>query len=133
MPFFKPKDGPGKIRITFCGYVKDGQGVTLHKASKSLQSANNASDARIMLFRLLAKEGSIKDGGEESVSDSKGYKVGTYSYTESVSNPGTYYHDFKLVNSQMDGQCSSGGRKRRTRKTRSKKNKKSRKTRRNRK
>jgi hypothetical protein len=141
MPLFKKSDGPGKIRITFCGYKKD---VSLGEYSITLPtSANDANSARSILFEAL-KGDTIKDATNNSVNNSDGYYISTatsklytkgYAFTESKSNPGTYYHDFMLVNAKYDSQCSSGGRKRRTRNTKgkSKRNKKSRKTRRNRK
>ena len=93
MPFFKPKDGPGKIRIEFCGYVKKGDDLTIRNASKPLsQSANTAEEAKGFLQILLLR-GSIKDGAEDSVSDKAGYKISGYSYTESKStiNRRRYY------------------------------------------
>jgi len=147
MGFFKKSDGPGKIRITFCGWAKGRSPGTTEIKEYSITlptSVNDAKSARTTLFGKL-QDKSIKDNADyESVSIEKGYYISTatndlytkgYAFTESKSNPGTYYHDFMLVNSEMDGQCSSGGRKRRTRKTKgkSKRNKKSRKTRRNRK
>ena len=146
MGLFDKKPGIGKIRIEFCGYVKNKNDIQLHRALKSLpETANNDDEARIKLTRLLMKEGSIKDGGNASVSSNKGYEISNYTkgvykngyaYIQSKSQPGTFYHDFILDNSEKDSHCDNdqdGGRKRRTRKTRSKRNKKSRKTRRNRK
>ena len=130
MGFFSKKDGPGKIRIKYCGYIKGRNGtVTDGIGSQILQLAPNADKAKEFLTTFV-KKGEISDASKKPLSSSNGYEIGSYFFTESASNPGTYYHDFILVNEGNDHFCSSGGRKRRTRKSTGKR---SRKTRRNRK
>ena len=130
MGFFSKKDGPGTIRIKYCGYIKGRNGtVTDGWGSQNLQTANNAAEAKKFLSTFV-KKGEISDASKKPLSSSNGYEIGSYFFTESKTKPGTYYHDFILVNEGNDHFCSSGGRKRRTRKSRGKR---SRKTRRNRK
>jgi hypothetical protein len=134
MSFFssKPKDGPGIIRIQYCGYVKGpGGGPTTGVASKIInQMVNNAAEATNYLKQQVARD-SIKDSFGNAVGRSKMYQIGSYKgYVESKSNPGTFYHDF-VLSSPEDSFCNTGG-KRRTRKsrnTRRGKTRKSRKTR----
>ena len=130
MGFFSKKDGPGKIRIKYCGYIKGrGSGtVTDGWGSQILQSANNAAEAKKFLSTFV-KKGEISDASKKPLSSSNGYEIGRYFFTESKTNPGTYYHDFILVNEGNDHFCSSGGRKRRTRKSRGKRSRKTRRTR----
>ena len=137
MGFFntKKKDGPGKIRITYCGYIKGSNGtVTEGWGSQILQSANSGAEAKQFLAKFV-KNGYITDASKKPLSSSNGYEIGSYLYNESKTQPGNFYHDFRLVNEENDHFCSSGGRKRRTRKYRGKKSrsKKSRKTCKNRK
>lgn len=134
MSFFssKPKDGPGILRIQYCGYVRGpGGGPTTGVASKTInQLMKNAAEATNYVRKLIATD-SIKDSFGNSVGRSKMYQLGSYKgYTESKSNPGTFYHDF-VLSSPEDSFCHSGG-KRKSRKyknLRRKKTRKSRKTR----
>jgi hypothetical protein len=88
----------------------------------------NAGEATNYLNKQIATD-SIKDSYGNSVGRSKMYQIGNYKgYTESKSNPGTFYHDF-VLSSPEDQFCRSGG-KRRTRRC---KNTRRRKTRKNRK
>jgi hypothetical protein len=134
MPLFssKPKDGPGIIRIQYCGYVSGpGGGPTTGVASKTInQMMNNATSATNNLRQLIATD-SIKDQFGNPVGRSKMYQIGRYiGYSESKSRPGTFYHDF-VLSSPEDSFCHSGG-KRRSRKSRNTRRKKSRKSRRTR-
>ena len=134
MSFFssKPKDGPGLIRIQYCGYVKGpGGGPTTGIAAKTInQMANNAAEATNYIRKQIASD-SIKDAFGNPVGRSKMYQISKYmGYVQSKSRPGTFYHDFAL-SSPEDSFCSSGGkrRSRRVRSTRRKKTRRSRKTR----
>jgi hypothetical protein len=133
MQFFssKPKDGPGLIRIQYCGYIKGpGGGPTTGIASKTInQMVNNAAEATNYIRKQLASD-SIKDSFGNPVGKSKMYQIGRYvEYVESKSRPGTFYHDF-VLSSPEDSFCRSGGKKsRKLRNTRRKKTRKSRKSR----
>ncbi len=115
MSFFssKPKDGPGYPRIQYCGYVRGpGGGPTTGVASKTInQMANNGAEATKYVRQLIASD-SIKDPFGNAIGRSKMYQLSNYKgYTESKSNPGTFYHDFAL-SSPEDQFCRSGGKRR---------------------
>ena len=136
MNFFKKTDGPGFIRIKYCGFVPSGANVTQGWGNKIVTQQNVANKAEaITTLSKLLKSGTILDAGKFPISLDKDYKINisppNYLYTESQSQPGKYYHDFRLVNSN-DHFCNKGGKKIKN-KTKAKKNSKSRKTRRYRK
>ena len=134
MPFFssKPKDGPGMIRIQYCGYVKaPGGGQTTGLASKTFNQTMNSADEATKYLRKQIASDSIKDSFGNTIGRSQMYQLSRYiGYTESKSKPGSFYHDF-VLSSDEDSFCHSGGKRRsnKSRNTRRKKGRKSRKTR----
>ena len=121
MPLFssKPKDGPGLIRITYCGFVKaPGGGQTTGLASKTFSQVPNVASAQNFIISQL-NSNSIRDSFGNIIGKNTNYRIGQYrGYNESKSQPGKLYHDFTLV-SPEDSFCHTGGiRKRNSRKRR---------------
>jgi hypothetical protein len=121
MSFFssKPKDGPGFVRITYCGNVKVPGGVGSGFASKILGGqVSNAAAGQKNITQAL-NSNSIQDAAGKLIARSTNYQIGQYTgYNESKSQPGKFYHDFRLVNPE-DSFCHSGGIKKRSRKSKS--------------
>ena len=132
MPFFKKTDGPGDIRIQYCGNKKDGTGfknawkvVILKDDEKKPISVLNKIDAdKQFNKRFVGKK--LFDDAKKEVSPSTNYKFGSYSYNQSNNpkTPNVYFHDYNLSNEE-DSFCNSTGGKHRTKKnkTSSKRNK----------
>lgn len=135
MSFFssKPKDGPGFVRIRYCGNVKTPGGVTSGFASRIFTNQDNAASAKQYLTKLL-NSNTLKDDAGKLIARSTNYQIGQYTgYSESKSQPGKFYHDFIIVNPE-DSFCHSGGirrtKKRVTRRRKSKRSSNKRRTRR---
>jgi hypothetical protein len=109
-----PTDGPGDVRITYCGYVKGvGGGPTIGMATKVLGQVENANEAKSFIIKQL-NSNSIKDSFGNIIGKGTNYSLGKYKgYVQSKSQPGNYYHDFKLT-SLEDSFCQAGGKKKRT-------------------
>ena len=113
----KPTDGPGVVRITYCGFVKSpGGGPTAGFTSKSLSQVANANEAKSFIIKQL-NSNSIKDSFGNIVGKNTSYSLGPYKgYVESKSQPGNYYHDFSVINlaDPTDSECRTGGMKKRS-------------------
>jgi hypothetical protein len=115
MQFFssKPKDGPGVVRITYCGFVKaPGGGQTTGLTSKILSQVENAASAQSLIISQL-NNNSIRDSFGNIIGKNKNFRLGQYKgYVESKSQPGKFYHDFSLTHPE-DSFCHTGGLKKR--------------------
>lgn len=115
MPFFnsKPKNGPGFVRITYCGFVKaPGGGQTAGLTSKTFSQVTDSNSAQNFILNKL-NSNSIIDSFGNIIGRNTNYNLGQYNgYNESKSQPGKFYHDFTLV-SPEDSFCHTGGIKKR--------------------
>jgi hypothetical protein len=131
-----PTDGPGLIRITYCGFVR-GPNNTQEQGWASLQM-ENATDKNnaINIIKTKIMDGSIKDSRGNEISKQTGYSLTNYLGYKESTNPkkkGTFYHELRLANAN-DRFCveaaQNAGRRRKTRKyKKSKHGKKSRRAR----
>lgn len=139
MNFFKSisksKDGPGLIRVKFCGYVKNSSGgVSQGVASIVLNETANNKDDSIKILATKLSNNSITDASKQPIATTTGYTIKDYAYNESKSKPGNYYHDFNLSNAN-DRFCydTDGGSRKSRRNHNSKKSKINKKSKRNKK
>ena len=133
MPFFKKTDGPGDIRIQYCGNKKDGTGfksawkvVILKDDNKMPINVKNKMEADTKFYERF-KGNKLFDDSKKGVNPSTNYKFGSYSYNQSNNpkTPDVYFHDYNLSNPE-DSFCNpTGGKKHKTKKnkTSSKRNK----------
>jgi hypothetical protein len=87
-PAQEPKDGPGVVRITYCGYVKGvGGGPTIGMATKVLGQVENANEAKSFIIKQL-NSNSIKDSFGSIIGEQTSYSLKEYrGYFESKSQP----------------------------------------------
>jgi hypothetical protein len=117
-----PTDGPGLIRITYCGFVR-GPNNTQEQGWASLQM-ENATDKNnaINIIKTKLNNGTLKDTLGNEISRQTGYSLTNYLGYKESTNPkkkGTFYHELRLANAN-DRFCveaaQNAGRRRKTRK-----------------
>ena len=119
MPFFgPPTKGPGTVRIRWCGYVKDGNGL---KSGINTTTIKDAKGEKIIVktpeeakSTLLANLKQMVDATGNNIFNQKSpyyvkYNIGDVEYLQSTQDPKPYYYLIKLSNYDDDDKCGKFG------------------------